>query len=93
MIVAMKICFRIGAEQDGSQQPKPYRSVRKSAALASQAIQRGARLLAAQPVSRQKLPRQKIRSKLNGFFEVVTLLLTGTGLKTQVVENRRLNPV
>jgi hypothetical protein len=29
----MKICFRIGAEQDGSQQPKPYRSVRVKAQL------------------------------------------------------------
>jgi hypothetical protein len=67
IIVAMKICFRIGAEQDGSQQPKRYRSARVKAQLRPRRFS-GARLLAAQPVSRQTTPTTKDSLKTERIF-------------------------
>jgi hypothetical protein len=64
----MKICFRIGAEPDGSQQPKRYRSARVKVQLLRPRRLSGAHLSAAQPVSRQTAPTAKGSLKTERIF-------------------------
>jgi hypothetical protein len=78
----MTIWFRIGVEESGTQTPSTHWSLRGKL-----------RPFQAHHTAWRGIPPPKHSEKIDGFAKVVVPLLTGSGLKTEVIENKRLNPV